>query len=165
MTTKNKLVHPATVFIQSLSFNEVAFKDMTGSQQAALFDYMVCDGDGVWAETCATLDDAISNFGDVVFGVGVFDNDDVMKVAFVESTDGADTDNPLEWFAEHCICDDGDGRPFPVILNNASIAPDFGLFEWGFEWFYSYWAMRPQTEFIRFLPWWNSEDPSGRGGQ
>lgn len=165
MKGKNTLTHPATVFIQSLDYRAVAYKDMNPYHQIALFHFMFCDGDGVWASYCSNVNEAVAVFGDVKFGVGRFNNDDTMKVAFVEATDGADTENPLEWFDENCVCFDAHAERYPVILNPADVAPDFGLFEWGYENFYNYWAARPQTEFIRFLPGWDAEDPSGRGGQ
>ena len=159
-----KLLHPGTAFIQSLPYREVAFKDMTPAQQEAMFRYMWASGDGAWGETGTTdtIPDAVKVFGDVKFGVGSFPNDDTMKVAFVESTDGADIENPLEWFAEHCICDDYESEKLPVILGPAELAPDFGLFDWGYEWFYGYWVKQPRTEFIRFLSNWKYSEGAGQ---
>lgn len=166
MNRPSKLLHPGTAFIQSLQYNEVAYKDMTPAQRYAIFEFMLCDGDGVWAEHVPSVDLAIIKFGDVRFGVGKFANDDTMKIAFVESTDGADTDNPLEWFAKNCTCPEEDSiGAIPVILNRPENAPEFGLFEWGYEFFYNHWTRQPETEFVCFLPNWNPCDDTGRGGQ
>ena len=164
MSRPSKLVHPATLFIQALPSTEVAFKDMTPAQQTGLYEFMDCDGDGIWAEHCNSKEEAIKLFGDVKFTVGKFANDDTMKIAFVEATPEADYEHPLEWFAEMCICDDP-ADAIPVVLNSPEIAPEVGLLEWGYDHFYGYWAKQPETEFVGFRRDWNPNDTSGRGGQ
>lgn len=165
-TPINKLVHPATLFIQHLPFSEVAFKDMTPMQQRGIWEFMDMDSEGIWADHMPDLEGAIALYGDVRFGVGKFANDDTLKEALVASTDGADDEGELDaWFKTHFTCGDGTIEQPPVVLNRADWAPEFGLFEWGYEGFYSYWAHLPETEFITFLPDWNPGDESGRGGQ
>lgn len=168
MTRASKLVHPATLFIQSLDYSEVQFKDMTPLQQRAMFEYMFCEGDGVWGEFIDNLDDAVVHFGDVWFGVGTFANDAAFKLAMHSAYEDADPEAELtQWFNDTYICG---ARPTseeqpPVIINNQDIAPEFGLIEWGFEWFNEYWAHRPEVQFVRFLPDWHIHDSTGRGGQ
>ena len=166
MARPSKLMHPATLFIQSLDFAEVAFKDMTPLQQQGLYEYMDCEGDGVWADNTNSLYEAIERYGDVRFGVGKFANDATLKEALVEASEEADTEVELDaWFKKHFVCSENDNEQPPVILERGDIAPELGLFQWGYEAFYTYWSHLPETEFIRFLADWDSSDETGRGGQ
>jgi hypothetical protein len=167
MSRAEKLVHPATLFIQHLPYTEVAFKDMTPLQQRGLYDFMNCGGDGVWGENADNFEQALELYGDVRFGVGKFANDDTFKEAMLAASEDADDEVELEsWFQNRYVCGDRDIQPEPpVILNHQDVAPENGIFEWGFGWFYSYWVHLPETEFVRFLPDWNPDDHTGRGGQ
>lgn len=167
----NTILHPATDFVQNLSFDEVQFKNLTQRQQVAMLTFMYAEGDGIWAANgVKTLNMAINLYGDIRFGVGKFKNDDTMKIAFVESTPGIEPEDPVKWFDENCICADeadtdaSDDAP-PVILNRADIAAEFGLLEDGHDAFYDFWSSQPETEFLLFLPDWNPNDETGRGGQ
>ncbi len=167
MAKPSKLVHPATLFIQFLPSTEVAFKDMTPMQQRGLYEFMDCGGDGSWGQNTTSFEQALELYGDVRFGVGKFANDNTFKEAMLAASEDADEEVELEvWFKDRYDCGDFDGaeKP-PVILNNADVAPENGIFEWGYEWFYSYWVRLPETEFIQFLPDWDAGDDSGRGGQ
>lgn len=165
----NTLTHPATIFVQSLATTDMAFKDLPHQYQKALYNYMVADGDGVWAEHCEHFSDALELFGDVRFLAGTFANNDLMKRAFAACVVGEDGDQDLiEWFDQNCItnCDDENGESsLPVVIGSGPLLPEFGLFEDGFERFYDYWAKRSLTEFVQFRPDWDSNDDSGRGGQ
>ena len=165
MSRAAKLVHPATQFIQSLPSTVVAYKDMTPMQQRGLYEFMHCAGDGSWGNL-ASIDEAIATHGDVRFAVGKFANDATFKAAMLAASEDADEDVELEsWYTERYVCGDiGQPQP-PVILNHPDVAPENGVFEWGFEWFYTYWLHLPETEFVQFLPDWNPCDESGRGGQ
>lgn len=164
MTT---LLHPATAFIQSLPYTEVAFGDMTPLQQRAVWSYMDCDGDGDWAEHVGCLDAAKLMYSDVRFGVGKFPNDLAMKKAFLTGFPGEDEEWPSieAWFKHRFTCDYVAEPQPPVILEHANLAPEFGVIQWGFEEFYSHWVHLDNTEFVCFLPEWDSNDPDGRGGQ
>lgn len=165
----NKLIHPATEFVQKLTFTEVQFKDMTAPQQTALWLFMHYQGDGIWGENGVDcLAAAIAKYGDVRFGVGKFANDESLKLAVATGhPDCCDDESPLEYYEREAnYCKTADlSRAVPVILNHEECVAEFGLFEWGYEYFWAYWCKQPETEFIRFLPDWDAGDQSGRGGQ
>jgi hypothetical protein len=165
MTT---LLHPATAFAQKLTFDEVQFKDMTAPQQTALWLFMHFQGDGVWGENGVDcLADAVEKYGDVRFGVGKFANTDELKLAIISGHPDFDQDGDMlaTYDNEVKACSPDPSRALPVLLNHDSCAAEFGLFEWGYEYFWGWWCYQPETEFIRFLPDWNPDDDTGRGGQ
>lgn len=161
----NKLVHPATLFVQNVVVTEKAYWEMEFDEQRAIFDYMDANGEGYWADKAKNVAEAVLKFGDARFEVGSFANDDTMKRAFAEATDGYDGDDPLQWYKDNVggDCEISEPKP-PIVLNCAAFAAEHGLIEWGWEWFYQYWSNLPTTRFVRCTEAWNCNDPSGRGG-
>lgn len=185
MTTDiTKLVHPATQYLNRLQHEVVRFADMNPYQQKALVVYMI---EGAWAELarCAEVgltpknietwrQRAVEQFGDLKFGVGILKMDDDLKVAVVSTIECYAEENGVEAFDRLYSKPEGYrssqfiyNEPWPVIVDDAESAPEWGFLQDGWSRFWEYWAAKDATEipFIRFLPDWNNTDGTGRGGQ
>lgn len=163
----NKLVHPATTYLNHLPMEMVPFRELSADRQQSMFDYMVAEGDGVWASHVNDVDEAVEKFGDVVFGTGTITNDDEFKTV-VAITDGyfneGDT-SPVESFMKSFeSCDAATKFANTPVLSPAGLAPEFGLFE-NPEAFSFYWFSQPEIPFVAFPLNWKIDDMTGRGGQ
>lgn len=148
----NRLLHPSTAFLQTLPFDTVAYKDMTPGQQHSIFEFMFWDGEGAWAEEGVTSEaEAVKVFGDLRFGFGTFPNDLKFKEAMLAAVDGEYNPDDIEGDFQRFIGEAVGVQP-PVVLNHPGAAPDCGLFQHGYDWFYGHWAHQPATEFVSFLP-------------
>jgi len=136
----------------------VKFKDLPETHQKAIMAYMQ---DGAWGLDSSEPDDviqAVKLYGNKPFFMGELAIDDGLKKAIMSSKDFEhDTFEAwVKWYGRH------DSESFkakynedwPVILNQPSLVPDWGLFEDGWHRFnYHYIAKKKsKVPFIQYVP-------------
>lgn len=159
-----RITHPATMFLRRLEGWVVTYSDLPVEHRAAVYLYL---SDGVWGDLCRVPSDSLRIFRDVKFIYGSIPNDADLKEAFVSSYAGFDGDeNPdIDAAYSSVFLNASMDGALPVVLNSPDVAPESGLFGWGYSEFTRYWRFRSKVEYVALMPDWDFLDPSGRGGQ
>jgi hypothetical protein len=159
----NRLIHPATDYLQRLEYRRVPFRDLDLASQIAISVYMAIEGEA-WElhedsgmELTTLLDivaEMAESYGEVEFGVGELYINDTFKRAFTSTFTDPEEDLVATFNEMIAKCDEAKrGLAMPVILARPEFATDDGLFQAGHDAFYYYWMRRgaDKVPFIKVL--------------
>lgn len=177
------------MFVNSIPFKVVAFKDMTLTHQKAIYQYMAIDGEA-WAVEQSldialammplgekrdkaikkamkkAIEMAIEKYGHHEFGVGVVEINDENK-KFVGSVDASEDFRTFEayheWYCSNATREQKSqyNEDWPVILSSPDFAESDGLFEDGWHRFHFRYIQNGvmKIPFIKYLPGREYYDP------
>jgi len=155
-----KLTHrPGVAYAKAAAKKRVKFKDLPKTHQKAIMMYMI---ESAWELDPSKPEDirkAIKLYGEKPFFMGELSIDDELKKAIMSSNDFEHKkfEDWVKWYASQGDSDETKAtysEDWPVILNQPSLVPDWGLFEDGWHRFnYHYLAKnKKKVPFVQYVP-------------
>lgn len=152
--------HPGVAYAKAAVKKRVKFKDLPKTHQKAIMAYMA-EGDA-WGDLDPSkpkdVRQAIKLYGNKPFLMGELTIDDELKQAVMSSNDFSHDsfDEWVRWYSKNDPDDvkAGYNQAWPVILNQPSAVPNWGLFEDGWHRFNYYYLARNKKKvpFIQYIP-------------
>jgi hypothetical protein len=161
---KSLVNHPGIAYAKAAVKKRVRFKDLPETHQKAIMVYMLNGAWGLDPNDPADVEKAIKLYGNKPFFMGELAIDDELKKAIMSSNDfGHDTfDNWTKWYAKQDTEDfkANYNEDWPVILNEPSLVPKWGLFKDGWHRFnYHYLGKNkkkvPFIQYISGIKYWS----------